>query len=253
MSFEPGQYLWDDEAGDGAPRVIVSLSNQTRLSLSRRPAGGGDQHLERQPDKNPTPTGYFPIMEKKVMHHSRKYDNAPMPHMQRLDTYGIALHAGMNPGSSGVAWLHPPAGQVRGETVHRDQGRHAGDDRGVRLRSELAEALFEAVDVAAGEIVGLVDDLVARQAAAKCAERLVEIVDLRRRQFGDLVEARDAVAVEHGGELGADALELGQIVGRARGAGQRIVDARGNDRAGDVGSGGGGFVGRGPCPRRGFG
>ena len=32
------------------------------------------------------------------MHHSKKYDNAPMPHMQRLDKYGIALHAGFNPG-----------------------------------------------------------------------------------------------------------------------------------------------------------
>jgi lipoprotein-anchoring transpeptidase ErfK/SrfK len=45
-----------------------------------------------------TPTGIFPILEKKRMHHSRKYDNAPMPFMQRLDKYGIALHAGHNPG-----------------------------------------------------------------------------------------------------------------------------------------------------------
>ena len=46
----------------------------------------------------PTPTGIFQVLEKKVMHHSRKYDNAPMPHMQRIDQYGIALHAGFNPG-----------------------------------------------------------------------------------------------------------------------------------------------------------
>ena len=32
------------------------------------------------------------------MHRSKKYDNAPMPFMQRIDTYGIALHAGHNPG-----------------------------------------------------------------------------------------------------------------------------------------------------------
>ena len=32
------------------------------------------------------------------MYHSRKYENAPMPHMQLLDNYGIALHAGMIPG-----------------------------------------------------------------------------------------------------------------------------------------------------------
>ena len=33
-----------------------------------------------------------------MLHRSAKYDNAPMPHMQRLDDYGIALHAGMIPG-----------------------------------------------------------------------------------------------------------------------------------------------------------
>jgi lipoprotein-anchoring transpeptidase ErfK/SrfK len=50
-----------------------------------------------KPGKN-TPPGIFPILEKKRMHHSRKYDNAPMPFMQRLDQYGIALHAGAIPG-----------------------------------------------------------------------------------------------------------------------------------------------------------
>ena len=32
------------------------------------------------------------------MYRSKKYDNAPMPFMQRIDNYGIALHAGHNPG-----------------------------------------------------------------------------------------------------------------------------------------------------------
>ena len=32
------------------------------------------------------------------MYRSKKYDNAPMPWMQRIDNYGIALHAGYNPG-----------------------------------------------------------------------------------------------------------------------------------------------------------
>ncbi len=96
-ALRPGQFLWDDEAGDGAPRVIVSLSNQTAY-LYRGDRLAAVTSISSGTAKNPTPTGYFPIMEKKVMHHSRKYDNAPMPHMQRIDTYGIALHAGMNPG-----------------------------------------------------------------------------------------------------------------------------------------------------------
>jgi lipoprotein-anchoring transpeptidase ErfK/SrfK len=45
-----------------------------------------------------TPAGTFPILQKKVHHRSRKYDNAPMPYMQRLTWYGIALHAGRVPG-----------------------------------------------------------------------------------------------------------------------------------------------------------
>jgi len=32
------------------------------------------------------------------MHRSIKYENAPMPFMQQIDQYGVALHAGHNPG-----------------------------------------------------------------------------------------------------------------------------------------------------------
>lgn len=45
-----------------------------------------------------TPTGSFRILEKKVHHRSNKYANAPMPYMQRLTWYGIAMHAGSLPG-----------------------------------------------------------------------------------------------------------------------------------------------------------
>jgi hypothetical protein len=45
-----------------------------------------------------TPTGVFTILEKKVMHRSSTYDNAPMPYMQRLTSKGIAIHAGDLPG-----------------------------------------------------------------------------------------------------------------------------------------------------------
>jgi lipoprotein-anchoring transpeptidase ErfK/SrfK len=45
-----------------------------------------------------TPTGVFPILQKKKMHHSNIYDSAPMPYMQRLTWDGVALHAGKIPG-----------------------------------------------------------------------------------------------------------------------------------------------------------
>ncbi|QNM84032.1 L,D-transpeptidase family protein [Sphingomonas sabuli] len=45
-----------------------------------------------------TPTGEFTILQKKTMHRSTLYDDAPMPHMQRLTWDGVALHAGRIPG-----------------------------------------------------------------------------------------------------------------------------------------------------------
>jgi lipoprotein-anchoring transpeptidase ErfK/SrfK len=44
-----------------------------------------------------TPTGSFPILQKKVHHISNLY-YVPMPFMQRLTDDGIALHAGRIPG-----------------------------------------------------------------------------------------------------------------------------------------------------------
>jgi hypothetical protein len=45
-----------------------------------------------------TPGGVFTILEKKETHRSKKYDNAPMPNMQRLTWTGIAMHSGQLPG-----------------------------------------------------------------------------------------------------------------------------------------------------------
>ena len=97
-SLRPGQYLWDAEAAaSGAPRVIVSLENQLAYLYRGNELVAVSTISSGKPG-NDTPMGIFPIKEKKVMHRSRKYENAPMPHMQRLDDYGIALHAGHLPG-----------------------------------------------------------------------------------------------------------------------------------------------------------
>ena len=45
-----------------------------------------------------TPSGMFPILQKRTFHRSNIYSNAPMPHMQRLTWGGIAIHAGKLPG-----------------------------------------------------------------------------------------------------------------------------------------------------------
>lgn len=95
--LKPGQYLWRDDAPAGDPRVVISLSDQ-RAYLYRGSDLVAVATISSGKATKPTPTGIFPILEKREMYYSKKYDNAPMPFMQRLDKYGIALHAGQNPG-----------------------------------------------------------------------------------------------------------------------------------------------------------
>ncbi|MGI8932193.1 MAG: L,D-transpeptidase family protein [Sphingomicrobium sp.] len=96
--LKPGQYLWREGANPrGEVQVVIGLSDQ--LAYLYR---GGElvavSTISSGTERNPTPTGIFPILEKKPIHRSQKYDNAPMPFMQRIDQYGIALHAGHLPG-----------------------------------------------------------------------------------------------------------------------------------------------------------
>src|ERR1700736_4388678 len=45
-----------------------------------------------------TPAGVFAVLEKDKDHHSRLYDDAWMPNMQRITSNGVALHGGPLPG-----------------------------------------------------------------------------------------------------------------------------------------------------------
>src|SRR5262249_22522243 len=45
-----------------------------------------------------TPAGVFAVVDKEVDHRSNMYDDAWMPHMQRITWNGIALHGGPLPG-----------------------------------------------------------------------------------------------------------------------------------------------------------
>jgi hypothetical protein len=96
-TLKPGQYLWRDGPAEGAPRVVVSLSDQLAF-LYRGDDLIAVSTISSGKEGHDTPTGIFPILAKKPMHHSKKYENAPMPYTQFIDQYGIALHAGMIPG-----------------------------------------------------------------------------------------------------------------------------------------------------------
>src|SRR3984893_5014860 len=77
--------------------AIVSLRNQ-RITvydangwILQAPASSGQKGRE-------TPAGIFSIIQKEAEHYSNMYDDAYMPHMQRLTWSGIALHGGPLPG-----------------------------------------------------------------------------------------------------------------------------------------------------------
>jgi hypothetical protein len=96
-ALKPGQYVWRDVSGNGPERVVVSLSDQLAY-LYRGDTLIAVSTISSGKDAKPTPTGIFSVLDKRPMYRSKKYDNAPMPWMQRIDQYGIALHAGFNPG-----------------------------------------------------------------------------------------------------------------------------------------------------------
>lgn len=96
--LRPGEYVWAPEiAPEGPTLLIVNLKTQ-RATLYRNGIPIGASTVSTGRPGYRTPTGAFTILQKHVEHYSSKYDNAPMPYMQRLTWYGIALHAGQLPG-----------------------------------------------------------------------------------------------------------------------------------------------------------
>lgn len=96
-TLRPGQYVWRDVTANGPERLVVSLSDQLAY-LYRGDALMAVATISTGRDDKPSPTGIFSVLDKKPFYRSKKYDNAPMPWMQRIDQYGIALHGGFNPG-----------------------------------------------------------------------------------------------------------------------------------------------------------
>ncbi|HEY0327150.1 MAG TPA: L,D-transpeptidase family protein [Allosphingosinicella sp.] len=91
--LQPGEFAWDDEAAAAATGEAIVVVNLRARVLSIYKNGveiGRSSILYGAPDK-PTPTGTFPILEKRRDHTSNLY-HAPMPHMQRLTWDGVALH-----------------------------------------------------------------------------------------------------------------------------------------------------------------
>ncbi|HEV2816759.1 MAG TPA: L,D-transpeptidase family protein [Allosphingosinicella sp.] len=97
-NLAPGAFVWRPElAAGGAVEIVVSIPRQLAYVYRGGTLIGVSTVSTGRPG-HPTPTGRFPILEKHREHYSNRYNNAPMPFMQRLTMDGIALHAGQIPG-----------------------------------------------------------------------------------------------------------------------------------------------------------
>ncbi len=90
------EFVETRSAGDPI-MAVVSLRNQ-RITvydakgwILRAPVSSGQKGRE-------TPAGIFSVIQKVEDHYSNLYDDAYMPHMQRITWSGIALHGGALPG-----------------------------------------------------------------------------------------------------------------------------------------------------------
>jgi hypothetical protein len=96
--LKPGQYLWRSVPEDAGPeRVVISLTDQMAY-LYRGESLMAVATISTGIEGRDTPTGIFAVRGKTPMYRSKKYDNAPMPFAQFIDQYGVAMHAGYNPG-----------------------------------------------------------------------------------------------------------------------------------------------------------
>ena len=111
--------------------AIVSLRRQQITIydaegwILRAPVSSGQSGRE-------TPAGIFSVIQKEAEHYSNLYDDASMPHMQRLTWSGIALHGGVVPG-------------------------HPASHGCIRLPYEFAERLFDMTSLGMRVIVTPVD------------------------------------------------------------------------------------------------
>lgn len=93
-----GEFLWAPEvAPEGPVMLVVSLANQ-RAVLYRNGLPIAITTVSTGRAGHRTPTGIFTVLQRAAIHYSSIYNNAPMPHMQRLTSYGVALHGGDLPG-----------------------------------------------------------------------------------------------------------------------------------------------------------
>ena len=129
--LKPGGFRWLAPAPTrgGAPVVMMVDLSKQRGYVYRSGALLAITTVSTGKPGHSTPTGVYPILQKKKLHHSNKYADdrgrpAAMPFMQRLSWDGVALHAGRvreRPASHGCVRLPREfAEQLYSLTKHGD-------------------------------------------------------------------------------------------------------------------------------------
>jgi lipoprotein-anchoring transpeptidase ErfK/SrfK len=119
---------WAEAPKSDAPRPAAGLRVHVSLDEQKAYVMRGGEVVATSPVStgkrgHETPVGTFRVLQKKVHHRSSKYDNAPMPYMQRLTNYGIALHAGRLPGyPASHGCIRLPSGFARKLYAMTDHG-----------------------------------------------------------------------------------------------------------------------------------
>jgi hypothetical protein len=189
-----------------------------------------------------TPAGVFAVLEKDLDHHSSLYDDASMPHMQRITWNGLALHGGPLPGYAAshgcirmpygfaqklfdktrigmrviispedaepVEFSHPALLVPNAEAVA------AAPQRAETLARDAAEAAK-----AADETKKAAKQAAREEASAKASLRKLE--RLKASADDDLADAEKAIAKARSGEAKAQEQKL-KAAGKAADAGAKL-------------------------------
>lgn len=123
-----GAIRWQPQLAPRGPVVVVVSLPAQRAEVYRNGIRIGSAPVSTGRPGYETPPGIYSILEKQREHYSNRYDDAPMPYMQRLTWDGIALHAGVVPG-------------------------HPASHGCIRLPSSFAEDLFEVTSRATTVVV----------------------------------------------------------------------------------------------------
>jgi hypothetical protein len=111
--------------------ILISIPEQT-MHVYRNGILIGRSTVSTGSKGHDTPGGVFSILEKQQSYRSKKYNDAPMPNMQRLTWTGIAMHSGQLPGyaaSHGCVRLPYDFSQLLFSTTNRGGTVIIGDGK----------------------------------------------------------------------------------------------------------------------------